>query len=499
MNNLHTPAPHHPAAHRPTARSRNAALTLARHADRAGWSSRPAYLIGDEVWRHGQIHDLAARAAKVLHDRGIRPDDHVLLAAPDGPAWVVAFLAIARLGAVAVLANPELTAADHHLLLADCDASACVTDAALEERFPNWIDVDHLLDQAWTTAPGPAADVAPTSPLYVQYTSGTTGQPKGVVHAHKDLALYGTSVGRDVLRIGIGDVALSVSKMFWAYGFGNALVFPLHSGSSAVLTPHRPCAEEIAELTVRHRVNLLYSVPSSYAALASTKLTSLRAAVSAGEPMPEPLGALLRDELGIEVLDQIGSTEAGHAFCANGIGDNTPGTLGRPVPGWEVQVRDEQGFPVDEGELWVRGPTLFSHYLNQPGLTGSTLVDGWLTTHDRVRQNHDGTLSHLGRTDDMEMVGGISLSPLEIERVLAAHPLVREAAVAAVLDQHDASRLRAFVVPAQDTPGLEDELITWTRSRLPSFKVPRTVRLVPQLPRTATGKLRRHVVRTGSW
>lgn len=485
-------------------RAHNAAFALAAHADRAGWSSRPAYLVGDEVWRHGQIHDLAARAARVLHDHGVGPRDHVLLAAPDGPAWVVAFLAITRLGAVAVLANPELTAADHRLLLVDCAAHVCVTDAALEERFSgfDWIDIDHLLDEAWTTAPAPAANVTPASPLYVQYTSGTTGQPKGVVHTHKDLALYGTSVGRDVLRIGVGDVALSVSKMFWAYGFGNALVFPLHSGSSAVLTKHRPGAAEIVDLLARHRVNLLYSVPSSYAALASTDahkaLSTLRAAVSAGEPLPEPLGELLRDDLNLEVLEQIGSTEAGHAFCANGIGHNTPGTLGRPVPGWEVQVRDAHGLPAQEGELWVQGPTLFSHYLNQPDLTRRTLVDGWLTTHDRVRQNPDGTLSHLGRTDDMEMVGGISLSPLEIERVLAAHPLVREAAVAAVLDQH-ASRLRAFVVPAQHSPGLEDELITWTRSRLPAFKVPRTVRLVPQLPRTATGKLRRHVVRTGSW
>lgn len=487
-------------------RTCNAALALATHADRSGWSSRPAYLVNDEVWSHGQIHDLAARAAGVLHDHGIGRGDHVLLAAPDGIAWVVTFLAIARLGAVAVLVNPELTAADHRLLFADCGARACVTDAALEDRFPasTWIDVDHLLDQAWTTGVGPTAEVTATSPLYVQYTSGTTGQPKGVVHAHKDLALYGTSVGRDVLRIGIGDVALSVSKMFWAYGFGNALVFPLHSGSSAVLTPHRPGAEEILDLVAWHRVNLLYSVPSSYAALASADthgaLARLRAAVSAGEPMPASLGARLRDDLGVDLLEQIGSTEAGHAFCANGIGANTPGTLGRPVPGWEVQVRDAQGFPADgEGELWVRGPTLFSHYLNQPELTRSTLVDGWLTTHDRVRHNPDGTLNHLGRTDDLEMVGGISLSPLEIEHVLASHPLVREAAVAAVLDQYEASRLRAFVVAAQHAPGLEDDLIAWTRSRLPAFKVPRTVRLVPQLPRTATGKLRRHVVRTGSW
>ncbi|ONI84569.1 acyl-CoA synthase [Saccharothrix sp. ALI-22-I] len=489
----------------------NAAGALAARAERSGWSSRPAYLVGDDVWTHGQVHDRAARATGVLRDHGIGRGDHVLLAAPDGVAWVVAFLAIARLGAVAVLVNPELPAADHELLLADCGARACVTEAALADRFSGctWIDVDRLFDRASTAAVVPAVDVTATSPLYVQYTSGTTGRPKGVVHAHKDLYWYGTSVGRHVLRIEPDDIALSVSKMFWAYGFGNALVFPLHSGSAAVLAPHRPAAEEIIDMVARHRVSVLYSVPSSYGALASADtrgaLKSLRVAVSAGEPLPDSLGTRLIHELGIEVLEQIGSTEAGHAFCANRIDDNTPGTLGPPVPGWEVQVRDRHGRPVatgTEGELWVRGPTLFSHYLNQPELTGKTLVDGWLATHDRARRNADGTVSHLGRTDDMEMVGGISLSPLEVERVLAAHPMVREAAVAAVLDHQHASRLRAFVVPEGGTghaPGLEVELIAWTRSRLPAFKVPRTVRLVHRLPRTATGKLRRHVVRTGSW
>ncbi|MEO6084622.1 MAG: AMP-binding protein [Umezawaea sp.] len=488
----------------------NAAQVLAARSERSGWSQLPAYLVGDDVWTHGQVHDLAARASGALRDRGVRRGEHVVLAAPDGIAWVVAFLAIARLGAVAVLVNPELPAADHELLVADSGARTCLTGAALEDRFSGcaWIDVDHLLDQATTAGTAPAADVTAFSPLYVQYTSGTTGRPKGAVHAHRDLDLYGTSVARDVLGVESGDVALSVSKMFWAYGFGNALAFPLHSGSSAVLAPHRPGAEEIIDLVTRHRVSVLYSVPSSYGALAAAgtrgAFASLRAAVSAGEPLPDSLGNRLRDELGIEAWEQIGSTEAGHAFCANGIDDNSPGTLGQPVPGWQVQVRDRAGNPVvdgAEGELWVRGPTLFSHYLNQPELTRSTLVDGWLATHDRVRHNPDGTVSHLGRSDDLEMVGGISLSPLEIERVLIAHPDVREAAVASVLDHHDASRLRAFVVTTSGAarPRLEAELIAWARSRLPAFKVPRTVRLVPELPRTATGKLRRHVVRTGSW
>jgi 4-hydroxybenzoate adenylyltransferase len=490
-------------------RMANLAAALAARTEQNDWSERTAYVVGDVSWTHGQVHDLAARTASVLVERGARPGDRVLLAAPDGIEWVVALLAIARLGATAVLVNPELTAVDHTTLLADCDPRLCLSTESLSDRFESraWVDIEDLVGRkALAAAPAAAFDVGANAPLYVQYTSGTTGRPKGVVHAHSHPISYAASVGRDVLGLRPDDVALSVSKMFWAYGFGNALVFPLCSGSSAVLSGHRPAAEEVVELVERHGVTVLYSVPSSYAALAETKerdsFRSVRAAVSAGETMPGPVAELLPDALGITALEQIGSTEAGHAFCANSIDSNVPGTLGRPVPGWELQLRDAAGElaePGCAGDLWVRGPTLFSHYLNQPRATARTLVDGWLATHDRAILGHDGTYRHVGRADDMEMVGGISLSPLEVERVLLSHPMVREAAVAAVRDHRQATRLRAFVVAGEASPQLPDDLIALVRSRLPAFKVPRSIQVVPGLPRTPTGKLRRHVVRTGSW
>jgi acyl-coenzyme A synthetase/AMP-(fatty) acid ligase len=486
----------------------NFADLLAVRTEQNDWPGRTAYVVGDVSWTHGQVHDLAARTAGVLAERGVRPGDRVLLAAPDGVEWVAAFLAIARLGATAVLVNPELTATDHTTLLADCDPRLCLSTADLADRFPAraWVDVEDLVgSKASDSAPAAVADVSANAPLYIQYTSGTTGRPKGVVHAHGHPISYATSVGRDVLGIRRDDVTLSVSKMFWAYGFGNALVFPLFWGSAAVLSGHRLTAWEIVELVERHGVNVLYSVPSSYAALAETKarnsFRSVRAAVSAGETMPGPLAERLPDALGITALEQIGSTEAGHAFCANTIDDNVPGTLGRPVPGWELQVRDASGElaePGCAGDLWVRGPTLFSHYLNQPRATARTLVDGWLATHDRAILGSDGTYRHVGRADDMEMVRGISLSPIEVERVLLSHPMVREAAVAAVRDHRQATRLRAFVVAA-DAPHLQEDLIALVRTRLPAFKVPRSVQVVSGLPRTPTGKLRRHIVRTGSW
>ncbi|HKS49162.1 MAG TPA: AMP-binding protein [Amycolatopsis sp.] len=492
----------------------NFAARLAGRAEQHGWAGRTAYLAGDVPWTHGQVHDLAARTANLLAGHGVRSGDRVLLAAPDGIAWVAGFLAVARLGATAVLVNPDLTAADHAGLLADCAPRLCLSSAALAGRFTDhsFVDIDDLVTRrAPESAPAGAADVAAGTPLYIQYTSGTTGHPKGAVHAHGHPVRYAIDVGHEVLRIRPGDVALSVSKMFWAYGFGNALVFPLYTGSAAVLSGHRPGAEEIAELVVRHGVTVLYSVPSSYAALVETearkKFGSVRAAVSAGETMPGPLAERLPDALGFTAIEQIGSTEAGHAFCANTVMDNVPGTLGNPVPGWELQLRDQAGNLVEPGtvgELWARGPTLFSHYLNLPEVTARTLVDGWLATNDRAVCDN-GVYRHAGRTDDMEMVGGISLSPIEIERVLLAHPLVREAAVAAVPDHRQATKLRAFIVPAAgisggDSPsGLPQDLVAWARSRLPAFKVPRSVQVVSELPRTPTGKLRRHLVRTGSW
>ncbi|MGW2641395.1 AMP-binding protein [Streptomyces sp. NPDC001348] len=490
----------------------NLAAQLAALAERRGWTGRTAFHQGHRIWTHGEVHALAARAASVLAGAGVRPGDRVLLALPDGIAWVTAFLATARLGAVAVLVNPELPAAEHTFMAEDSAAVLCVTGTGLEGRFGGRprLGADRLLALSPTAEPADAHPVGAHTPLYVQYTSGTTGRPKGAVHVHADPKTYHDLIGRRLLRITEDDVTLSVSKLYFAYGFGNAFVFPLFSGSSAVLVDGRPTPAAVDGLVARHRVTLLYSVPSAYAALVADRgngheacFASVRAAVSAGEGLPEGLGRQVTELLGAPVLEQIGSTEAGHAFCANGLGHNHPGTVGRPVPGFEVELRDSAGRPVPdgaEGELWVRGPTITPGYLNRPEETARTLTGGWLATHDRARREPDGTFRHLGRTDDMEMVGGITVSPLEVEAVLRTHPAVREVAVVAVADGSGAGRLRAFVVSAAaPQPGLQEDLIRLARERLAAFKVPRSVSFVPSLPRTSTGKLRRHLVRRGAW
>ncbi|WP_405869874.1 AMP-binding protein [Streptomyces sp. NBC_00005] len=490
----------------------NLAAQLAGLAERRGWVDRAAFHQGHRAWTHGEVHTLAARAAGVLAGHGVRPGDRVLLALPDGIAWVTTFLAVARLGAVAVLVNPELPAAEHAFMAHDTGAVLCVTGPGLEDRFADraCLGADQLVALTSVAEPADACPVDAHTPLYVQYTSGTTGRPKGVVHGHGDPKAYHDLIGRRLLRITQDDVTLSVSKLYFAYGFGNAFVFPLFSGSSAVLVDRRPAPAAVDELVARHRVTLLYSVPSAYAALVADRgsgheacFGSVRAAVSAGEGLPDGLGGQVTELLGAPVLEQIGSTEAGHAFCANSFDHNAPGTVGRPVPGFEVELRDRAGCPVEEGaegELWVRGPTVTPGYLNRPEETERTLVGGWLATHDRAVRQPNGAYRHLGRTDDLEMVGGITVSPLEVEAVLRLHPAVREVAVAAVTDGRGVGRLRAFVVPvAPLTAGLEDDLVGLAREHLAAFKVPRSVSFVPSLPRTPTGKLRRHLVRQGAW
>ncbi|EMF51800.1 MULTISPECIES: benzoate-CoA ligase family protein [Streptomyces] len=508
----------------------NLAAHLAALADRRGWTARPAFHQGHRAYSHGEVHDLAARTATVLTEHGVRPGDRVLLALPDSVTWVTTFLALARLGAVAVLVNPELTPPELQFMAEDTQAVLWVTGPALDTYIPaprTGRDRPHPARGATTSPPrlgsdqltalsataAPARRAHPVdahTPLYIQYTSGTTGRPKGVVHVHGDPRTYHDLIGRRLLRITPDDVTLSVSRLYFAYGFGNALVFPLFSGSSAVLADRRPTPAAVDELVARHRVTLLYSVPSAYAALVADRadgheecFASVRAAVSAGEGMPAGLGKQVTELLGAPVLEQIGSTEAGHAFCANGFDHNHPGTVGRPVPGFEVELRDRAGAQVadgEAGELWVRGPTVTPGYLNRPEETARTLVGGWLATRDRAVREPDGTYRHLGRADDMEMVGGITVSPLEVEALLRTHPGVRDVAVAAVTDERGASRLRAFVVPVPPIGvGLEAELICMARDRLAAFKVPRSVSFVPTLPRTATGKLRRHLVRQGAW
>ncbi|EQD81788.1 acyl-CoA synthase, partial [Saccharopolyspora erythraea D] len=464
----------------------------------------PAFHTPGGSYAHGQVHDLAARAAGVLLRRGATPRSRVLVVLSDDIGWVVTFLAAARIGATPVITNPALTPEDHVLIAGDCDAALVVTTGELAGRFAagNVVDVGELLSEAVAAEPMPP--VTTDAPLYVYYTSGTTGAPKGVAYRQGSPAVYHRHIGVEAFRIGPDDVTLSVSKLYFGYGFCNTFVFPLHSGSSAVLVGDRPTPAMTEELVRRHGVTMLYSVPSGYGRLVAEAdgraFTTVRMAVSGGEQFPAEKASQTAEFLSAPLFNQLGLTEVGCAATANGFGFNRLGTVGRPVSAFELQVRDADGAVLgdqQQGELWIR-PVRMTEYLNQPELTGRTLVDGWFRSGDRVSREPDGSYLHHGRMDDLEMVGGIKVSPLEVEAVLGAHPGVEEIGVAAVPDEVGATKLRAFVVPAdpaQDPAVLERELIELARRRLAPFKVPRSVRTVESLPRTHSGKLRRFELR----
>ncbi len=490
----------------------NLAAVLEERASACGWTDRAALTVDERTLTHRQVHDGGARAASVLAGMGVRRGDPVLLVLTDGVVFAWAFLGAVRLGALAVPVNPQLPPDDHRYLARDCRATLVVCEDELADRFEGratTITAPALTAAVATSDPHPAVAVDAGERAYAQYTSGTTGLPKAAVHRHGDPLVYAEAFARAALALGPEDVVLSVSKMFFAYGLGNSLFFPLLTGSSAVVHPGRPRPRDVAGLVARHGATVLFAVPTFYANLLREDLpaasfASLRVAVSAGERLAAGLAEPTAAFLGCPLLDSLGSTEVGQAFVGGTLDRSKAGVIGAPLPPYEVAVRDDAGrdlAPGEVGTLWVRGPTVLVEYLGRPEATAAAFDGDWLRTGDLASLDEDGFVSHHGRSDDLEMVGGITVAPQEIEELLTGHPQVSEVAVVAAADAHGVARLQAFVVPAEDVPcddGLAAELRELARARLAAYKVPRSVRLVRALPRTATGKLRRFVLRDAS-
>jgi 4-hydroxybenzoate adenylyltransferase len=475
-----------------------------------GWLHRPAFVTPEGIATHADVHDRAARTASLLSELGVGRGDRVLMALADGMELVSMFLGAVRLGAVAIPVNPRLTADDHRRLEHDARPRAVVCPGALADRFgPTRVTVaEDLAALAANLPPLPAAAVGPDAPAYAQYTSGTTGNPKAAVHRHGDPPVYARAFAEQAIALRPDDVVLSVSKMYFAYGLGNSLFFPLLTGARAVLHAGLPNPDDIAALVERHGVSVLFAVPTFFARTVAQArpeaFGSLRVTVSAGEPLLPALAERARAFFGCPILDGVGSTEVGQTFASNSVACWRDGTVGRPLPPYEVTVVDEAGRPLPpgrEGALWVKGPTVLLEYLDQTEATEAARRGEWLQTGDRAVIDADGFVRLRGRVDDLEKVGGITVAPQEVEAVLATHQAVTEVAVAVVRDGHGASRLEAFVVlaPGHPEPHLvAEELLVLARSRLAPFKVPRVVRLVDALPRTPTGKLRRFVLRSGA-
>ncbi len=486
----------------------NLAAALEDRAANRGWGSRPALVDGSRTLSHDEVHDGGARAASLLVEAEVGRGDAVLLSLADGAELAWAFLGAVRLGALAVPVNPQLPASDHRRLADDCRAAVVVGGEHQAGHFgPRpFVNGARLAASLAAHPPHPPVPVSAGDAAYAQYTSGTTGVPRAAVHRHGDPLVYADAFAGPALHLGPDDVVLSVSKMYFAYGLGNSLFFPLLSGACAVVHPGRPHPDEIVDLLDRHRVTVLFAVPTFYANLLRhrppKRVTSLRVAVSAGERLTAALAERTASLLECPVLDSLGSTEVGQAFVSGTLESARAGTVGRALPPYEVVVRDDAAAtlpPGAVGPLWVRGPTLLLEYLGQPEATAAAFDGDWLCTGDLASLDDDGFLTHHGRADDLEEVGGIPVAPQEIEELMSRHPAVSEVAVAAVTEDDGGSRLRAFVVPrpgAAADDRLEAALTDLARTHLAAYKVPRSVTFVDALPRTPTGKLRRHVLRS---
>jgi benzoate-CoA ligase len=454
---------------------------------------------------------LALQAA--LERQGVSPGDRVLVVARDTPAFVMAFLGALRGGFVPVPVSTQLPPAALAFIARDAGVRAAIVDRALEagvELAPEVVRIRADVHGFEGIAPGaePAAAVTQTTdPAFFLYTSGTTGEPKGVVHRHADLAVTAECYGRGVLGIGSGDRLLSAAKLYFAYGLGNSLTFPLLLGAEVALAPERATPESMFALIAREEPTIFFGVPTLYAAMLAhpappPSLGRVRLCVSAGEALPAALYERWRTQFGVEILDGLGSTEMLHVFLSNRAGTARAGSAGTPVPGYRVRVVDELDRDVPDGEigaLLAHGASAACRYHGRPEDSARTMfAPGWLRTGDSVRRDADGYYWHAGRTDELLKVSGQYVSPVEVESVLAAHPAVLEVAVVALVDADGLIKPRAFVVPApgvQPSERLARELQDHVKANAAPHKYPRRVDFVDELPKTPTGKIRRHLLR----
>ena len=505
----------------------NAAADLLGRNLQAGNGGKPAFLDDNGQYSYTELAERAARAGNALLRLGMTPEQRVVLCLLDSIDFPATFLGAIKAGLVAVPVNTLLTQDDYHYILRDSRAPVLVVSAPLLDRFLPLLDelphLRHVVVAGDGEAHGhprlhalmqraapdlAAADTTRDDVAFWLYTSGSTGQPKGVVHLHSHLAGTAALYGVGVLGIRPDDVVYSAAKLFFAYGLGNALTFPLYVGATAVLSAGRPTPNGVMALLKRHRPTIFYGVPTLYAGiLADPKLDAsagsdrLRVSVSAGEALPEELGRRWRERFGTDILDGLGSTELLHIFLSNRPGAVRYGTTGRPVPGYAVRLAAEDGSDVPQGEvgdLLVAGPTAAPCYWNNRERSLDTFQGRWTRTGDKYVETEDGCYAYAGRSDDMLKVGGIWVSPFEVESALMAHDAVLEAAV---VGQEDADRLikpKAYVVLKEGHDGdaaLENELKGFVKGRLAPYKYPRWLEFTAELPKTATGKIQRFKLR----
>jgi benzoate-CoA ligase family protein len=497
-----------------------------RHVEE-GRGGTVAFHYEDSSLTYAALQELVNRTGNALVDLGVQREQRVLCLLLDSPEFLAVFWGAIKIGAIPIPINTMMRGPDYLYFLDDSRAPvAIISEPLLAEAGPVLSQARHLKHvvvvgkpsgkqigfDAWAGKASAKLDAVETSKddaAFWLYSSGSTGRPKGAVHLQHDMMFCADTYALQVLKMTEHDRTVSAAKLFFAYGLGNNMYFPMRVGAQAVLYPHRPLPEPMFELIHRHKPTLFFGVPTLYAAMLQVKeaekrydLSSLRLCISAGEALPEELYRRWRDRFGVEVLDGIGTTEILHIFLSNRPGEARPGSTGLPVPGYEASLVDDEGRPVPQGEignLRVKGDSIMAYYWNQHEKTKDTLFGHWIQTGDKYYQDADGFFWYCGRADDMLKVGGIWVSPVEVENTLVGHAAVLEAAVVGRQDTDRLVKPKAFVVLKEGQSAsaqLEAELKGFVKDKIAPYKYPRWIEFVSELPKTATGKIQRFKLRT---
>jgi benzoate-CoA ligase family protein len=462
-----------------------------------------------------EVADASVRIAGMLGAQGVRPEERVIVALPDGAAFVETLFGILRHGAVVVMVNPDAPA---DLITYFCEytrTTAVIVDEAHLAAFSGAVATLPRKPSLLTVDSASANSLPETSleactfrahvddPAIWLFSGGTTGRPKAVVQTNRSFVNTTELYGQRVLGLSADDITLSVPKLFFGYALGSNVFFPFSVGASCILFPQRSTPETLFALAKRHRPTILINVPTmvhqmvSHPGASAADLASLRLATSAGEALPAELYARWRDRFGVELLDGLGTAEMWHIFLTNHPGRVVPGTLGHVVEGFEVKLCDGDGREVPDGEvgaLWVKGDSRAISYWQRMEDTAHAFRGEWYVSGDMLRRNPDRTYVYCGRADDMLKVSGKWLAPGELENCLLQHDAVREVAVVGVKTAEGLVKPYAFVVADAPTPALAADLQAFARSRLEPYKYPREVMFVASLPRTHLGKVDRHTL-----
>ena len=471
-----------------------------------------------------QLAERVNRCGNLLQSLASEPGGRILVVVKDCPEFFYVFWGAIKAGLVPVPLNTLLRADDYRFMIEDSDCTGLIYSPEYQSEIAPALAASSHHPAFVLCTEGPsgmsglledysavfeAAPATPDSECFWLYSSGSTGRPKGAVHRHRDIAATCVHYAVDTLGMVQDDICFSVAKLFFAYGLGNGMTFPLWVGGTAVLSGKRPTPDMSFQIIEEYRPTIYFGVPTLYAAQLRAldeeerDFSSIRCCVSAGEALPADIFRRWHEKTGTLILDGIGSTEALHIFISNTLTDYRPGTSGKPVPGYRLKILndDNESVPTGEaGRLLIQGDSTSSHYWNNPQKTSETMVDGWLNTGDTYFEDPDGYFVYCGRSDDMLKVGGIWCSPVEIESRLIEHPKVLEAAIVGRPDTDELIKPEAFVVlnNAQDASEvLADDLLKHCQDGLARYKYPRWFNFVDELPKTATGKIQRFKLRQG--